>query len=68
MMVLFSGIGQSDPALVQDSLKVGMGALSGSTILALTLAYGIMIIMGRVDMDATTGQAMYNKKVKLTQD
>jgi len=38
MMVLFSGIGQSDPALVQDSLKVGMGALSGSTILALTLA------------------------------
>jgi len=27
-----------------------------------------MIIMGRVDMDATTGQAMYNKKVKLTQD
>lgn len=50
MMVLFSGLGQA-PDQVQSALKVGMGALSGSTILALSLAYGIMVVMGRVDMD-----------------
>jgi len=37
MMVLFSGLGKPT-AVAQVSLKVGMGALAGSTILALTMA------------------------------
>jgi len=37
MMVLFSGLGKPT-AEAQDSLKVGIGALAGSTILALSLA------------------------------
>lgn len=64
MMVLFSGLGKStDDA--QNSLKVGIGALSGSTILALSFAYGCMIIKGRVDLD-TNGNALYDNKPKLT--
>jgi len=56
MMVLFSGLGK--PTIeAQESLKVGIGALTGSSILALTLAFGFMIIAGRVDLD-TKGNAM----------
>jgi len=50
MMVLFSGIGKPTNE-AQDSLKVGIGALAGSTILALTVAYGFMILKGRVNLD-----------------
>jgi len=50
MMVLFSGLGKETEE-AQVDLKVGMGALAGSTILALTLAFGFMIIAGRVDLD-----------------
>jgi len=35
---LFSGLGNGPLTHVQDSLKVGMGTLSGSTILAITIA------------------------------
>lgn len=37
MMVLFSGLGKTTE-VAQESLKVGIGALAGSTILALSLA------------------------------
>jgi len=47
-MVLFSGFGPADQ--VQESLKVGMGALAGSSALALSLAFGIMVLVGRVDL------------------
>jgi hypothetical protein len=64
MMVLFSGLGK--PTLeAQESLKVGIGALAGSSILALSLAFGSMIIAGRVDLD-DNGDAIYNKRPKLT--
>lgn len=49
-MVLFSGLGKSTEE-AQETLKIGIGALAGSTILALTLAFGTMIIAGRVDLD-----------------
>lgn len=64
MMVLFSGLGK-ETAEAQDCLKVGIGALAGSTILALTLAFGVMVIAGRVDLDEE-GNAVYNKKPKVT--
>lgn len=52
MMVLFSGLGKpTDEA--QEALKVGIGALAGSSILALSLAFGVMIIAGRVDLDSS---------------
>jgi len=64
MMVLFSGLGKPTEE-AQESLKVGIGALAGSTILALTLAFGVMIIAGRVDLDEN-GDAIYSKKPKIT--
>jgi len=50
MMVLFSGLGKPT-ADAQESLKVGIGALAGSSILACSLAFGVMIIAGRVDLN-----------------
>jgi len=64
MMVLFSGLGKPTEE-AQETLKIGIGALAGSTILALTLAFGTMIIAGRVDLD-DEGNAIYNKKQKIT--
>jgi Ca2+/Na+ antiporter len=66
MMVLFSGLGKPT-AEAQESLKVGIGALAGSSILALTLAFGVMILAGRVDLD-NNGYAIYSKKNKITND
>lgn len=62
MMVLFSGLSGTTKEK-QDSLKVGIGALSGSSILALSLAFGCMIIAGRVDLDEN-GDANYSAKKK----
>ena len=48
VMIIFSGIG--DPKLAQDQISVGMGTLAGSTILLLTIAWGVSLIVGRSDM------------------
>lgn len=60
-IVLFSGFG-ADAA---ESLKVGVGTLAGSTIMLLTVPWGMCQIMGRVDTDAT-GKALYAQRPKLT--
>lgn len=59
-IVLFSGLGPD----AQNSLKVGVGTLAGSTIMLLTVPWGMCSIMGRVNI--VNGQAKYKGKPKLT--
>lgn len=56
-IVLFSGMG----ANAQEQLSVGVGALAGSTILLLTVPWCMSIIAGRVNLDTTTGLAVYTR-------
>lgn len=48
MMVLCSGLG--DPLLAQDKVKVGVGALAGSTVMLLTLPWFLSVLAGRVSI------------------
>ncbi len=63
-IMLFSGLGNVEDA--QDTLSIGIGALAGSTIMLLTIPWGMSVINGRVDIDPDTGVANYLGKPKLT--
>lgn len=58
-VVLFSGLG-SNP---QESLKVGVGTLAGSTIMLLTVPWAMCQVVGRVDLD-DQGRADYAARPK----
>jgi len=60
-IVLFSGLGSD----AQYQLDVGIGALAGSTISLLTIPWFLVVFAGRVNMDPTTGAALY-KSPKLS--
>jgi Ca2+/Na+ antiporter len=62
-IMLFSGLGDIESA--QETLSVGVGALAGSTIMLLTIPWGLSILAGRVDIDPQ-GNPSYNGKPKLT--
>lgn len=68
--MLFSGLG--DKAKVQETLSVGVGALAGSTIMLLTIPFGMSILAGRVDLVPSNKggkvhlHAKYNSKQKLS--
>jgi Ca2+/Na+ antiporter len=62
-IMLFSGIGDIETA--QETLSVGVGALAGSTIMLLTVPWGLSIYAGRVDIDAN-GVPNYGKSPKVT--
>jgi Ca2+/Na+ antiporter len=62
-IMLFSGIGDIETA--QETLSVGVGALAGSTIMLLTVPWGLSVYNGRVDVDAN-GNLNYSGKPKLT--
>ena len=62
-IMLFSGLG--DIAQAQETLSVGVGALAGSTIMLLTVPWGLSILGGRVDLDAE-GVPDYRKNPKLS--
>ena len=49
VMILVSGLG--DAAEAQTQISVGMGTLAGSTILLLTIAWGVSLIVGRTDIE-----------------
>ena len=57
-IVLFSGMGPL--AGVQESIKVGVGALAGSTIMLLTIPWFMSILAGKVPI--VDGQPVYSKK------
>ena len=59
-IVLFSGIGPE----AQTQLKVGIGALAGSTVMLLTIPWVLAVYGGRVDIDAKTGDAVYQPATK----
>lgn len=61
-IMLFSGLGDIETA--QETLSVGVGALAGSTIMLLTVPWGLSIYGGRVDLDAN-GTPNYAGKPKL---
>lgn len=61
-IMLFSGLGDIEEA--QDSLAVGVGALAGSTIMLLTVAWSICLFAGRVDF-GKDGKPDYLKSPKL---
>jgi len=66
-IMLFSGLG--DISTVQESLSVGVGALAGSTIMLLTVPFGLSVLAGRVDIDEKDGklQPKYASKPKLSE-
>ncbi|KAI6651760.1 hypothetical protein LOD99_5008 [Oopsacas minuta] len=47
-MIAVSGLGPKDEA--QTQLSVGMGTLAGSTILLLSVAWSVSLLLGRVDL------------------
>lgn len=63
-IILFSGLGSIE--IAQESLSVGIGALAGSTIMLLTVPWGLSVYVGRVDIK--NGKLNYTKKPKLTTD
>lgn len=67
-IMLFSGLG--DKEKVQETLSVGVGALAGSTIMLLTVPFGLCVLAGRVDLvkdDNGELYANYSTKPKLTE-
>jgi len=61
MMVLCSGLGPD----AQEQVKVGVGALAGSTIMLLTLPWFLSIVAGRVNIDSS-GSPTYKASEKLS--
>lgn len=68
-IMLFSGLG--DIATAQETLSVGVGALAGSTIMLLTVPWGLSVMAGQVDLVKTNNQgdvvAKYRGDRKLTE-
>jgi len=62
-IILFSGLGSLEAA--QETLSVGVGALAGSTIMLLTVPYGISVLAGRVDI-GPDGNTNYRGKPKVS--
>jgi hypothetical protein len=62
---MFSGLGSIEVA--QESLSVGIGALAGSTIMLLTVPWGLSVFAGRVDIH-DGNRPNYTKRPKLTED
>lgn len=62
-IMLFSGLGDVDKA--QETLSVGVGALAGSTIMLLTVPWGLSVFNGRVDFSGPDMQPNYKGNRKL---
>ena len=60
-IVLFSGLGDG----AQEQLNVGIGALAGSTIMLLTLPWGIAVLAGRVNL-SEDGTPNYRGRPRLS--
>lgn len=68
-IMLFSGMGDIETA--QETLSVGVGALAGSTIMLLTIPWGLSVYGGRVNLEVSPSNGQlkptYNTKPKLTE-
>mmetsp|Transcript_138476 Transcript_138476/g.244598 ORF Transcript_138476/g.244598 Transcript_138476/m.244598 type:complete len:635 (+) Transcript_138476:75-1979(+) len=56
LMVLFSGL---NPETAQEQIKVGVGALAGSTVMLLTLPWFLTVLTGRVNIK--NGECTYKR-------
>ena len=65
-IMLFSGLGDVEKA--QETLSVGVGALAGSTIMLLTVPWGLSVYNGRVDFSGPDMQPTYKGNRKLMDD
>lgn len=67
-IMLFSGIGDIESA--QETLSVGVGALAGSTIMLLTVPWGMSVLAGKVNLVPLDGTgklvANYKGETKLS--
>eukprot|EP00933_Yihiella_yeosuensis_P049706 TRINITY_DN4692_c0_g3_i1.p1 TRINITY_DN4692_c0_g3~~TRINITY_DN4692_c0_g3_i1.p1 ORF type:complete len:585 (-),score=110.43 TRINITY_DN4692_c0_g3_i1:434-2188(-) len=61
-IVLFSGMGPADE--VEEQLKVGVGALAGSTVMLLTVPWFLSLMGGRVPI--IDGEPLYNRKRRIS--
>jgi len=68
VVILISGLGEGTAAEVQNQLSVGVGTLVGSTIMLLTVPWGLGVYLGRRDYDAESDCAARgdDRKPKLT--
>lgn len=62
-IMLFSGLGDVEKA--QETLSVGVGALAGSTIMLLTVPWGLSVYYGRVDFSGPDMLPNYKGNPKL---
>lgn len=62
-IMLFSGLGDVEKA--QETLSVGVGALAGSTIMLLTVPWGMSVYYGRVDFSGPELMPNYKGNPKL---
>eukprot|EP01138_Halocafeteria_seosinensis_P005145 gb/GECG01005260.1/.p1 GENE.gb/GECG01005260.1/~~gb/GECG01005260.1/.p1 ORF type:complete len:572 (+),score=71.43 gb/GECG01005260.1/:1-1716(+) len=58
-IILFSGLGPKSTA--QENVAVGVGTLAGSTIMLLTVPWGLCQLMGRIDL-TDKGKAQYDRE------
>lgn len=58
LIVLSAGLKAATAEAAQEQLAVGMGTLAGSTVLLLSLGWGLSVILGRCDISAATGRAV----------
>jgi Ca2+/Na+ antiporter len=59
-IMLFSGLGDVEKA--QETLSVGVGALAGSTIMLLTVPWGLCVLKGRVQFGRIDNEPDYKAK------
>lgn len=50
-IILISGLGEGTQAEIQEQIAVGVGTLVGSTVMLLTIPWGVGIFLGRRDYD-----------------
>jgi len=65
-IMLFSGLGDVEKA--QETLSVGVGALAGSTIMLLTVPWGLCVLKGGVNFNDSDMQPDYKRPSKFSLD
>lgn len=63
-VILISGMGEGTTEEVQNQLSVGVGTLVGSTVMLLTIPWGIGVFLGRRDYDEVTDAAAHTPERK----
>lgn len=57
MIILLSGMGGGTKDEIQSQLSVGVGTLVGSTVMLLTVPWGVAVFLGQRTYDPKTGEA-----------